>query len=308
MKYLIIGTGGTGGSIGSYLAKSGKDVTFIARGAHLQAMKEQGLVVHSDRKGNFIIADVQASTMENYNGRPDVIFVCVKYYSLDETLDFLRRVTDFHTLVIPILNVFGTGNFLQQKLPETTVLDGCVYIAGKIEAPGIINQAGTLFRVYFGFRKGQDRRLVSMAADVAAALDYAGIDAFFSDDIKRDTLQKFSFVSAMGAAGLYYHSVSGDFLKQGEQQDTLLELIREIELLGKAMGITFTIDLVAQGKEILANMPDNITTSMQRDVENGGFSEIDGLIYQVVQLADEYHVDAPTYRKISAWAKQSGIK
>lgn len=308
MKYLIIGTGGTGGSIGSYLAKSGKDVTFIARGAHLQAMKEQGLVVHSDRKGNFIIADVQASTMENYNGRPDVIFVCVKYYSLDETLDFLRRVTDFHTLVIPILNVFGTGNFLQQKLPETTVLDGCVYIAGKIEAPGIINQAGTLFRVYFGFRKGQDRRLVSMAADVAAALDYAGIDAFFSDDIKRDTLQKFSFVSAMGAAGLYYHSVSGDFLKQGEQQDTLLGLIREIELLGKAMGITFTIDLVAQGKEILANMPDNITTSMQRDVENGGFSEIDGLIYQVVQLADEYHVDAPTYRKISAWAKQSGIK
>ena len=116
MKFLVVGTGGTGGCIGGYLARQGEDVTFIARGKHLAMMKENGLQVHSVRIGDFNINPVKACTMEAYSEIPDVVFVCVKYYSLQETMDFLKNITDEHTIVIPILNVYGTGGKMQKEL------------------------------------------------------------------------------------------------------------------------------------------------------------------------------------------------
>ena len=109
MKFLVVGTGGTGGCIGGYLARQGEDVTFIARGKHLEMMRANGLQIYSVRVGDFNIHPVKACTMEEYDGTPDIVFVCVKYYSLQETMDFLKNVVDEHTIVIPILNVYGTG-------------------------------------------------------------------------------------------------------------------------------------------------------------------------------------------------------
>ena len=108
--------------------------------------------------------------MEEYRDTPDVVFVCVKYYSLGETIDFLRRRAGKDTLVIPILNVFGTGEVLQTACPSCTVLDGCVYIFSMIQEPGIIRQPTSIFRVFFGFRQGQDRRLEAVAKKVEAIL------------------------------------------------------------------------------------------------------------------------------------------
>ena len=150
MKYLIIGAGGTGGCIGAYLAKAGNDVTFIARGKHLQAIRENGLTVHSAKIGNFTIDNAKACTMGEYDDVPDVIFVCVKYYSLEETGAFVNRIAKEDTLVIPILNVFGTGEVMQKYCPKCTVLDGCVYIFSMIEEPGVINQPTSIFKVYVG--------------------------------------------------------------------------------------------------------------------------------------------------------------
>lgn len=311
LKYLVIGSGGTGGAIGAYLAHSGQNVTFIARGRHLAAMKEQGLAVQTTRIDDFTVNPVQAFTMEEYlnsGAIPDVIFLCIKYYSLDESIEFIKKVSNKNTLVIPILNVIGTGGDVQKECPDCTVLDGCMYIFSMIKEPGVIIQPSPIFRVYFGYRDDQTHTLEKHALQVQADLKAAGIDAYLSNTIKRDALQKFSFVSPMGAAGLFYNAVGKDFMEPGEKQDTLMKLIREVENLGHAMGLSFSEDLITVNTKILYDLAEDSTTSMQRDVAGGGSSEIDGLVHKVVRLAEQYGGDVPTYRMISEWAREKGIK
>ena len=93
MKFVVIGAGGTGGPIGAYMTRAGKDVTLIARGAHLQAMREQGITLRKTWGDTEVIAPVKAASMEEYEGTADVIFVCVKGYSLEETVPFIRRIS-----------------------------------------------------------------------------------------------------------------------------------------------------------------------------------------------------------------------
>ena len=150
-KYLIIGTGGVGGSIAGFLALNGEDVTCIARGAHLEAIRSRGLHLKSDLKGEHFL-NVKACTSEEYNDKADVIFVCVKGYSIDSIKDVLERASTPDTLVIPILNVYGTGPSIGRLAPSLKVLDGCIYIVGFVSGEGEITQMGTMFRLVFGAR------------------------------------------------------------------------------------------------------------------------------------------------------------
>lgn len=308
MKYLILGAGGTGGCLGAYLARAGHDVQWIARGRHLEAMRKEGMKAHMAVYGNFRIYPAKVCTMEEYQGCPDVVFVCVKYYSLEECIPFLQRVCGSHTVIIPILNVFGTGALLQERLPEYTVLDGCIYIYAKIEKPGTVVQPSPIFRVFFGYREEQEHREEQKLRQVEADLNAAGIEGHFTETVRRDSLQKFSYVSPMGAAGLYCDAVAGDFMEPGKKQDLVVALIREIEELGHAMGLEFEGDLVEINMKILHGLEKDADTSMQRDVAAGKPSEIEGLVHQVVQLGDRYGLEMPAYRKISRWAREKGIR
>lgn len=141
MKYVIIGAGGTGGILGFYMTKAGKDVTLIARNAHLAAMKEQGLTVRHLWDGTTETVQVKAENMETYESmiasageaaKPDVILVCVKGYSLDNTVPFIQKIAKKSTIVIPILNIYGIGSRLQKKLPELLVTDGVISMSPRI--------------------------------------------------------------------------------------------------------------------------------------------------------------------------------
>ena len=138
MKYAVLGAGGTGGMIGFHMAEAGKDVTLIARGEHLEAIRKNGLTVSRIWCHTRKTVRIQAFSTEEYDERPDVIFVCVKGYSVDGIIPFLQRVSGPETVIIPILNIFGTGGRLQKDLPGVTVTDGCIYVASSIKSPGII--------------------------------------------------------------------------------------------------------------------------------------------------------------------------
>ena len=153
MKYLIAGTGGVGGSIAAFLALAGKDVVCIARGEHLAALRERGLQLHSDLKGEHTLP-IPAYTAEEYTGKADVIFVCVKGYSVDSITELIKRAAHKETVVIPILNVYGTGSRIQRLVPGVTVLDGCIYIVGFVSGKGEITQMGKIFRLVYGAHKG----------------------------------------------------------------------------------------------------------------------------------------------------------
>ena len=305
MKYLVIGAGGAGGSIVAYMTQAGKDVTLVARGEHLRQMQEHGLHMETTKKGNYTVFPVKAADMEHYDERPDIIFVCVKGYSLDETIPFIRRVAKETTIVIPILNLYGTGGRLQEKLPELLVTDGCIYIAGEIKEPGTILLLGDIFRIVYGVRDPQDIRPEMFEA--AKDLKDSGIEGVLSDNIRRDALQKFSYVSPMAACGLYYHVSAGEVQVTGEPRDTFVKLMKEIDALAAAMDVPFLADIVATNLRILDTLDPKASTSMQRDIYAGKPSEIDGLIYEVVRMGERYGVPVPTYQMIADKARAEGL-
>lgn len=298
MKYLVIGAGGTGGSIGAFMTETGLDITVIARGQHLEAIQKKGLKMETTRKGNYTVWPMQASDMEHYHEHPDVIFNCVKGYSLEDTIPFIKRVAHQDTVVIPVLNIYGTGGRMQEQLPGLLVTDGCIYIAAEIKEPGTILQTGDIFRVVYGVRKPEEYRPV--LEQVAADLKASGISAVVSDNIRRDALRKFSFVSPMGACGAYYDINAGEIQQEGKMRDTFVALIREIDILAQAMDIHFTVDIVATNLEIMDSLLPTASTSMQRDLRQGKDSEMDGLIFEVVRMGRQYGVRLPTYEMIAA--------
>lgn len=296
MKYLIIGAGGTGGSMAGFMAKAGLDVSLIARGEHLKAIQQNGLSLETTSMGTFSVFP-KAYDMENYDDAPDVIFNCVKGYSLSSTIPFIRKVAHKNTVVIPILNIYGTGGVLQKELPEWLVCDGCIYIAAQIKEAGVISQTGDIFRVVFGVREAGDRR--EILNNIADDLNSSGIRGVLSENIKRDALLKFSFVSPMAACGAYYDIDAGRMRQEGEARDVFKHLVGEVVLLAKAMGIVFEGDVVEKNLAILEAFLPTVSTSMQRDLKAGGKSEIDGLLFEVVRLAKRYGVSVPFYERIA---------
>ena len=320
LKYMIIGAGGTGGAVGAHMARAGMDVTFIARGKHLDAMRKQGLcVTRPDME--FTVLPVSAYTTEEYlrllneeggeQYRPDVIIVCVKGYSIDDAAGFIAEAAGSDTIVIPILNIFGTGAAMQKSLPDVTVTDGCIYVASEIKEPGYIWMKGTILRVVFGLRRDQkalQAELEPLLEKIRDDMCASGIDGILSDNIERDAMRKFSYVSPQGACGLYYNVPVGGVQREGEIRDCFAGLIREISDLADAMGIGFGEDIVPVNLKITEGLSPDMTTSLQRDVAAGRSSEIDGLIYEVIRMGNRYGVDLPLYEKIASELMARGIR
>lgn len=262
--------------------------------------------METTKKGNYTVNSVKATDMEHYDEQPDIIFVCVKGYSLEETIPFIKSVAKENTIVIPILNIYGTGGRMQEKLPELLVTDGCIYIAAEIKEPGTIWQNGDIFRIVYGVRNKEE--LCPKLFEVAKDLKESGIDGVLSENIQRDALQKFAYVSPMAACGLYYHVNAGEVQVTGEPRDTFVKLMREVDALAEAMGVPFLIDIVTTNLQILDSLTPTASTSMQRDIYAGKPSEIDGLIYEVVRMGEKYGVPTPIYEMIADKARADGLQ
>ena len=297
MKYLIAGTGGVGGSIAGFLALAGKDVACIARGEHLAAIREYGLRLHSVFKGEHTL-HIPACTAEEYQGKADVIFVCVKGYSVDSITDLIRRASKPETVVIPILNVYGTGPRIQRLVPGVTVLDGCIYIVGFLSGKGEITQMGKIFRLVYGAHKGTIVSRETLEA-VQRDLQESGIKAEISDDINRDTFIKWSFISAMAVTGAYYDVPMGEVQKPGEVRDTFIGLSRESAELGRKLGIDIPADLVEYNLKVIDKLDPQSTASMQKDMARGHESEVQGLLFDLIAAAEAKGIDVPTYRMVA---------
>lgn len=301
MKYAVIGAGGTGGAIGGFLAKAGKDVTLIARGRHLACMRSGGLRLETP-DGGFTVP-VRACSMEEYREIPDVIFVCVKGYSLGDAVAFIRRVSGPRTVVIPILNIYGTGGRVQKELPDLTVTDGCIYIASEIREPGVIFLSGRIFRVVYGLRRDTPEEIAARALPVLKAVEAdladAGITPVLSEQIERDALQKFSFVSPMAAMGACCDVPAAALQAPGPMRERFVELVREIGALASAMDVGLPEDIVEINLKIMDDLLPTATASMHRDIRAGKQSEVDGLVYEVVRLGGKYRVSLPAYEEIA---------
>lgn len=303
LRYLVAGTGGVGGSIAAFLWLAGKDVTCIARGAHLQAIQTRGLRLKSDLKGEHALP-LPATTAEEFQGKADVIFVCVKGYSVDSITDLIKRASHAETVVIPILNVYGTGPRIQRLVPGVKVLDGCIYIVGFVSGTGEITQMGKIFRLVYGAHKGTEVK-PGLLETIRQDLQQSGIKAEISPDINRDTFVKWSFISAMALTGAYYDVPMGEVQKPGEIRDTFIGLSSESAALGRKLGVEFPEDPIAYNLKVIDKLDPESTASLQKDLAKGHQSEIQGLLFDMIAAGEEQGIDMPTYRKVACKFNQS---
>ena len=297
MKYLVVGTGGVGGSIAGFLALAGKEVACIARGKHLEAIRRNGLHLKSDLKGEHYLP-VKACTAEEFSGKAEVIFVCVKGSSIDSIKEVLERASTPDTLVIPILNVYGTGPRIGRLVPSVTVLDGCIYIVGFVSGEGEITQMGTIFRMVFGARPEQGVSPARLEG-IAEELRSCGIKVDVSDDINRDTFIKWAFISAMACTGAYHDVPMGEVQHEGEVRNTFIGLSTESAEIGRRSGVVFPEDPVAYNLKVIDKLDPHSTASMQKDIARGHESEIQGLLFDMIELGERLGVDMPTYHKVA---------
>ncbi|MEG0315205.1 MAG: 2-dehydropantoate 2-reductase [Erysipelotrichaceae bacterium] len=304
MKYLVIGCGGVGASIASFLLYNGFDVDIIARNKQYNKLKEEGLKVKSDIYGDMVFNNLNVYKQEDYHTIVDVVFVCVKYSGLDGVLKTIEEVSNKDTSIIPILNVYGTGTYIRDRIgKDKDVLDGCIYILSNLEKNGDVVQHNNLFRIVYGNPKQIIKKRYKV---IEEELRKCKIEAICSSNIKEDTYKKFSFISPYAAVGLYYNANAKEIREDKDKLEMFINLNKEIVELGKAMNINIKEDVIKDNVDMLMKLDDHITASLQKDIEANKISEINGIINYVIEQAQKYKLVLANYKLVYELAKEKG--
>lgn len=298
MKYLIIGAGGTGGSIGGFLAMKGHDVTFLSRGENLKSFKQNGLILKSGIKGEHQIKSINFLSAEDYKEKADVIFVCVKGYSVESIIPIIKKAVHNETIIIPIMNGYNMGATISNELSVGNAIQGCIYISAFVESPGTIVQLGQLFKVVFGQNSRQNIE-AELLNNIQKDLQESGIETLLSEHAQRDTFKKFTFISAYAACGAYYDITAEGMQKDTDYRATFIGLCKEIEQIGKALKLDLDVDIAEANLKILQSLTPDTTASMQKDMKAGKAYEMDALVFETLRLGQELGIETPNYKKIA---------
>lgn len=304
MKIAVFGVGGVGGYFGGkiavkYAGSSGHQVVFMARGAHLAAIRKGGLLLKTV-EGEFRVTPDLATDDPAAVGPCDLMLVCVKEYALQEAAVRLVPLLHEKTIVLPLLNGVDIAERLRSMLPGCVVLSGCVYISAFIEAPGIVRQAGGSCQLLFGPDDGQ----AEIYRPLEKLLQEAGIKAELSAAIAVPLWTKYLFVSPMAGVTSLMGLCFGDVMADGKGRAMVRGLMAEIERLAAAKGVALPADSVDRGIATVERFPYATRSSMQLDYEKGGRTELELFIGYAVRTGRILGIPAPLHEEIYAALKK----
>ena len=289
MKILIIGTGGVGGYYGALLAQQGNDVTFIARGAHLYAIRHEGLKVKSVH-GDFTISPANATDEPINVGPVDLILFCVKTYSTDEAAQAIRPAVGLHTTVLSLQNGIDAAELIGNVIGLEHVVGGATWLSSAVEAPGVIKQISQFRRIVLGELDGGKSTRIQSIYEV---LENAGISAEISENIQKVLWTKYVFISAASGLGSLTRLPMGEFRSVPETRDLLSSIMQEVKAVAYAQGIALDPDVVQKSLEFTDNAASHIKPSMQLDVENGHRTELESMIGVIGRKGRKLGVPTP---------------
>jgi 2-dehydropantoate 2-reductase len=289
MRILIMGTGGVGGYYGGLLAQQGNDVTFIARGAHLYAIRHEGLKVHSVH-GDFTVSASNATDEPINAGSMDLILFCVKAYSTDEAAQAIRPALGLHTTVLSLQNGVDAAERIGQVIGVEHVIGGATWLSSAVEAPGVIRQVSQFRRVVLG---ELDRSRSERIQSVHEVLKNTGITVEISENILKILWTKFLFISAASSLGSLTRLPMAEYRSIPETRALIAKLMQEIEALARTQNIALDQDVVQKSLEFMDGAAPHIKASMQLDVESGHRTELESMVGVIGRKGRALNVPTP---------------
>ena len=299
MKIAVVGAGGVGGGFGAALAKAGADVTFIARGAHLAAMKSAGLKIESPR-GDTHLMPTQATDDPRTIGQVDVVLFCVKLWDLESAGEHIKSLIGPDTAVIPLQNGIDAADRLIPILGAKAVMGGVAQISASIIQPGVIRQVGTFMRMIFGELDGSRSK---RAEEFLALCLKAGFDATLSDQIVTELWMKFIPLATNASMTAATRLPIGKLRDDPDVRAVFLAAITEVIEVGRAKGIALPADALGRTLDFIGHTPPAMKASMALDLERGNRLELPWLSGKVVELGREVSVPTPTHDLLYALLK-----
>jgi 2-dehydropantoate 2-reductase len=290
MKIAMMGSGGVGGFFGGRLAKAGYDVSFVARGAHLAALRERGLTIENETQGDIHVPKVHATDDPASLGPVDLVILSVKLWDTEAAARAVASLVGPKTGVLSLQNGVIKDDILRGVLPESAVMGGVGYVATHISRPGVIRQVGTMQRIVLG---EYDGRASERATFLHEALVKAGVAAELSRDVRRAIWEKYVFLVALSATTTTMRSTIGPIRENARTRAFLLELMREVVKVGRAHGVDLPDDYAEQRLKFADGLPADMTSSMAHDLERGNPLEVEWLSGGVVKLGRERGVATP---------------
>ena len=291
-----MGSGGVGGFFGGLLAHAGHDVTFIARGAHLEALRRDGLRIENAGRGiNIHVPQVRATDDPASAGVADIVVISVKLWDTETTARAIKPMVGPHTGVLSLQNGVVKDEILRREFPAAQVMGGVAYVATHISRPGVIDQVGTMQRVVVGEYDGRESERARWLVDNLAA---AGVAAELSTDVRRAIWEKYVFLVGLSATTTTIRKPLGGVRANPRSRALLLGVMREVVAVGRAHGVALPADFAEARLAFADTLPEDMTSSMHHDLERGNRLEVEWLSGGVVTLGEQVGVDTPLNRAV----------
>lgn len=294
MRIAIMGSGGLGGYFGARLSNGGADVHFIARGAHLAAMRTEGLRIEGPT--SIHLTRVNATDNASEIGVVDIVMLCVKLWDTDTAVQQIRPLVGPNTTIISFQNGVLKDQYLKAAFNVAQIMGGVGYVATTIDRPAVIRQTGPMQRLIFGEFDGSrsERGQALLAACLAG-----GINAELSDNILREIWQKYVFLVGLSGTTTTIRKTIGPIRENPQTRALLLDVMREVVTVGRAHGVDLAEDYAQVRLQLADDVAYDMTSSMHHDLERGNRLEVRWLAGGVVELGLRKGVPTPLNRAIA---------
>ncbi len=288
MRIVVMGSGGTGGYFGAKLARAGEDVTFVARGAHLDAIRTHGLRVKSAAEGEWV---VRAPVVERLDGLPpaEIVLFCVKSFDTESAAHAIRPVVGPDTGVLPVQNGVDNVEKLDRILGPGHAMGGVAQVLATIEGPGVISHR-FLGRIVFG---EMDGRPSERGQAFLGACERAGIQAEISSTMLRALWEKYALIAAQAGMTALTRSPAGVVRSVPETRQMYRAILDEMIALGNASGAGLDAALAERTMAMLDGMGAAFTSSLHHDLAQGKRLELEALHGHAVRLGKRHGIPTP---------------
>jgi 2-dehydropantoate 2-reductase len=289
MRIAVMGTGGTGGYFGGLLARAGEEVTFIARGAHLEAIRKNGLAIKSVLAGDFSIPATATDNPDDV-GPVDCVLFCVKAYDNAEAADQIRPLIGPETVVLSVQNGIDNEEQIGEVIGPEHIVGCASYVSSTIESPGVIAQMGGPGKIVIGEMEGGTSHRTETLQSI---LQNSDITAELHSDIQVALWQKFLAICGVNGVTALTRLPMGDILACEETRNLMRGSMQEVEAVARAKGAKLPEGCVDQSMDFFSSLEASIRGSMYYDLAAGRRLELDVLNGTVVRLGNEHGIPTP---------------